>query len=60
MSEVDRFAIEDTDYLPTHARALLKGHEERGDIEVVPVAGYRRRKGTFPADKVDVVFRPTR
>lgn len=60
MNEVDRFVIEETDYLPTHARALLKAHEDRGDIEVVPVAGYKRRKGTFPADKVDVLFRQNR
>lgn len=60
MNEVDRFVIEETDYLPTHARALLKAHEDRGDIEVVPVAGYKRRKGTFPADKVDVLLRHNR
>ena len=56
MGEVERFVIEETDYLPKHARALLKIHEERGDIKVVPVAGYKRRKGTFPADKVRITF----
>lgn len=56
MKEVERFVVEETDYLPTHARSLLKGHEERGDIEVVPVAGYKRRKGTFNADKVGIHF----
>lgn len=56
MGEVERFVIEETDYLPKHARALLKIHEERGDIKVVPVAGYKRRKGTFPADKVRIAF----
>lgn len=59
MGEVERFVIEETDYLPTHARALLKRHEDRGEIEVVPVAGYKRRKGTFTTDKVSIVFQDT-
>ena len=57
MGEVERFVVEETDYLPMHALALLKKHEDRGDIEVVPVAGYKRRKGTFTTDKVSIVFR---
>lgn len=60
MRELERFVIEETDYLPTHARALLKEHEDRGDIRVQEVAGQKRRTGTFPADKVDIVFRQGR
>jgi three-Cys-motif partner protein len=57
MVDVERFVIEQTDYLPKHARTLLKEREDRGEIVVVPVAGYKRRKGSFCSDKVSIVFR---
>lgn len=57
MADVDRFVIEGTDYLLKHARELLREHEEgKCDVQVDAVAGYRRRKGTFKADKVFVRF----
>jgi hypothetical protein len=30
--------------------------EEGGRIAVEPMAGYKRRKGTFKSDKVNIVF----
>ena len=46
----------ETDYLPKHARELLKAHEKQGDISVIPTTGYKRRTGTFKADKVEIAF----
>lgn len=57
MSAIERFVIEQTRYLPKHARDVLRKHEEQGDVVVHPVAGSTRRKGTFPVDKVVVEFR---
>ncbi len=56
MIQVEQFVIEQTDYLPQHARSVLKDMEEGGRITVEPVAGYKRRKGTFKSDKVNIVF----
>jgi three-Cys-motif partner protein len=56
MSQVEQFVIEQTDYLPQHARSVFKDMEEGGRISVEPVAGYKRRKGTFKSDKVNIVF----
>ena len=56
MSQVEQFVIEQTDYLPQHARSALKDMEDGGHISVEPVAGYKRRKGTFKSDKVNIVF----
>jgi len=56
MTAVDQFVVEKTDFLPKHARELLKAHEKEGDISVIPATGYKRRAGTFKADKVDIVF----
>src|SRR5207249_9911628 len=59
MSQVEQFVIEQTDYLPQHARSVLKDKEEDGHISVEPVAGYKRpRKGTFKSDKVKIIFPP--
>jgi hypothetical protein len=57
MAELEQFVIEETDYLPKHARSLSEGEEERGSITVEAAPGYKRRKGTFKADKVHIVFR---
>jgi three-Cys-motif partner protein len=56
MSQVEPFVIEQTDYLPQHARSVLKDMEDGGRISVEPVPGYKRRKGTFKSDKVNIVF----
>src|SRR5690606_1172904 len=51
MSKVEQFVIEQTNYLPTHARQIFKEKEALNSISVIPADGYRRRKGTFKADK---------
>jgi three-Cys-motif partner protein len=56
MMQVEQFVIEQTDYLPQHARSVLKDMEDGGRISVESVAGYKRRKGTFKSDKVNIVF----
>jgi three-Cys-motif partner protein len=56
MSEIERFVIEETDYLPKHARTILNDQEEKGGISVVTVPDYKRRKGTFKTDKVSIHF----
>ena len=56
MSQVEQFVIEQTDYLPQHARSVLKDMEDGGRISVEPVVGYKRRKGTFKSDKVNIAF----
>lgn len=58
MSELDRFVIEHTDFLPKHLRAALREREERGQIQVQVAAGQKRRKGDFPATKVQIVIPP--
>lgn len=58
MADVERFIIEQTDYLPKRAREVLTDREERGEVSVQVVAGYERRKGTFKADRVSIVFPP--
>jgi len=54
MADLERFVIEETDYLPKHARSVLKEREgtELG-VEVVQVQ--KRRKGDFPVGKVVIV-----
>jgi hypothetical protein len=56
MCDLERFVIEKTDYLPTHARSILKRREQKRGVVVQPVPGYRRKPGTFKSDKVDIVF----
>lgn len=56
MAEIEQFVIEQTDYLPKHARAILNDQEELGGISVVTAPNYKRRKGTFKADKVGIQF----
>lgn len=58
MSDVERFVIEQTDYLPKHAREVLADREARAQVSVHVAAGYKRRKGTYRADKVSIVFPP--
>ena len=55
-SELERFVIEETDYLPKHARRVLIQQEEKGSISVESAPGYRRPKGTYKWDKVRIVF----
>ncbi len=57
MHELEHFVICETDYLPKHLREQLKQRESRGEIEVVPRPGCKRRRGTFPRDKVGIRFR---
>jgi hypothetical protein len=52
MMDLERYVIEETEFLPTHARSILKECEKKGDIAVETVAGYRRPAGTFKCDKV--------
>lgn len=56
MTEVIGFVVEQTDFLPKHARKLLKSHEKSGDISVIPLKGYKRRAGSFTAGKVEIAF----
>ena len=56
MTAVDEFVIEKTDYIPKHIRQLLKDREAENDISVITSDGYKRRKGTFKADKVQIRF----
>ncbi len=49
--------IEETDYLPKHARNALKAEREQsGEISVEVGQGQKRRKGEFPTGKVLIVF----
>ena len=57
MSELERFVIEETDYLPTHARQILKRREETEEILVHTQPGCERQGKTFPNDKVIIEFR---
>lgn len=56
MSEVETFVVEKTDFLPMHARRILKEREAQNDISVIAEDGYKRPKGTFKADKVKIQF----
>jgi three-Cys-motif partner protein len=56
MSDLEVFVIEQTDYLPTHARKILTEREESGEITVEPLPGCKRRGKTFPSEKVRIVF----
>ena len=56
MGDLERYVIEKTDFLPTHARSILTKYERKGEIAVETVAGYKRRAGTFKNDKVYIKF----
>lgn len=56
MLEIERFVIEETDYLPKYARTILNEQEETGGISVVTAPDYKRPKRTFKADKVSIQF----
>jgi hypothetical protein len=56
MADVERFVVEQTDYLPKHAREVLIDREQRGEVSTESPPGYKRRKGTFKSDKVSIVF----
>ncbi len=56
MEDVDRFVVEETDFLPTHARTILSECERKGEVVVEADPGYRRRAGTYKADKVYIKF----
>lgn len=56
MLELERFVIEKTDYLPKHARDVLKRLEENNVIVVQPLPGCKRRAKSFPNDKVKITF----
>ncbi len=56
MAEVERFIIEETDFLPTHARTIFKECERKGELIVETASGYSRRSGTYKSDKVFVRF----
>jgi three-Cys-motif partner protein len=57
MRQLEQFVIEETDFLPKHLRSVLKQLEARDCVRVVPVGSYKRRKGTYPNDKIEVEFR---
>lgn len=56
MSDLEKFVIEKTDFLPTHARKILAQYEELGQITVEALPNCKRRGKTFPSDKVQIVF----
>jgi hypothetical protein len=56
MAELERFVVEQTDFLPKHAREALDNREQKGEISVEPAPGYKRRKGTFKSDRVSIRF----
>ncbi len=56
MRELSRFVVQETDYLPSHARKILKKCEHSGDIDIDGLPGYKRPAGTFKDDKVFVRF----
>jgi three-Cys-motif partner protein len=56
MRDLNRYVIEETDYLPSHARKILGKCERSGDLDFDAVTGYKRRAGTFKDDKVYVSF----
>jgi hypothetical protein len=56
MRDLERFVVEETDYLPKHLRAVLKDREASNDIRVEVVLGQKRRKGDFPVNKVVIAF----
>jgi three-Cys-motif partner protein len=56
MAGLEQFVIEETDYLPKHARSVLTEKEASGGIEIEVVPGEKRRKGSFPVGKVVIVF----
>ena len=56
MSEVETFVIEETDYLPTHARSIFATRESTEEIAVHPLPGCKRRGKSFPSDKVQIEF----
>jgi len=56
MSDLEKFVVEKTDYLPTHARKILARREESGQITVDPMPNCKRRGKTFPSDKVRIIF----
>jgi hypothetical protein len=56
MSDLEKFVIERTDYLPVHARKILAQCEESGQITVDAMPNCKRRGKTFPGDKVRITF----
>jgi three-Cys-motif partner protein len=56
MGQIERYVTEQTDYLPMHARSILKSKEADGAITVQVTAGQKRRKGDFPVGKVSIAF----
>lgn len=56
MVEIERFVVEETDYLPTHARTILAQYEDCGKVTVEPMPNCKRRGKTFHKDKVRINF----
>jgi hypothetical protein len=56
MECLERFVVEESDFLPTHARTILKECERKGEVVVETVPGYRRPPGTYKSDKVYIKF----
>ena len=56
MADLEKFVIEETDYLTKHARAILKEMEASQEIAVQAVPGYKRPPKTFKSDKVRIIF----
>jgi three-Cys-motif partner protein len=57
MYELEQFVLRETDYLPKHARDHLKQLESAEKIEVAPIMGYKRRRFSYPSDKVSIRFK---
>lgn len=56
MSVLEKFVIEKTDYLPKHARDILKRREENNEIIVQELPGCKRHGKSFKIDKVQITF----
>ena len=56
MGDVERFVVEETDFLPTHARTIFKECERKGELVVEAAPGYRRPTGTYKSEKVYIKF----
>lgn len=56
MRSLEVFVTEKTDFLTTHLRTSLKKLEAWQRIRVTAVGSHKRRRGTFPSDKVEIAF----
>ncbi len=58
MAELEKFVIEETDYVTSHIRDILTEMEASQEITVLAIPGYKRHGKSFKSDKVRISFRP--